>query len=506
MARSATNNFSLAAAVESSIGVLPGSPTWYLLEPNDITTFGATIKTVARSPISKNRQRRKGVVVDLDSAVEFEHDTTKEVVILFSEGFVFAAYTTQVALQSGTNTLAADDDVAGAGTEGFSHSALTAALANNALIYTRGFTQAAANGMFAVDGTNSTTTVTDLQGGPFGIVDETPTLAQHATLERAGQRGASGDLTWNASTKTLGSTVLNFTTLGLIAGQLVHVGGLLAANQFTNGVAYGRIRTISATALVLDKVTGSLITNDTGAGKQIDLLYGRFLRNVAVDAANFLTRSYQFEGYYDNLQNPDLTGPMFEYSIGNLANTMELKLPLNDKSSVSFGFVGTDTQVPTITRKTGASTPVLPYQTAPFGTAQDIARLRLTQLDEDGLTTCFKDLTLKLGNNVSPEKCLGVLGATYMNAGNFEVDIDTEVLFTNSEVVNAIRNNETVTMDFLLRNGDGALGFDIPAMTLGDGKKSYPINESIKIKLTGEAFIDPTLGTSIGISIFPAVP
>src|SRR5258707_12005770 len=115
MARVLTNNCSLSVAIESSIGVLPGSPTWFLLEPNGISTYGATIKTVPRSPISKLRQRRKGTIVDLDSSVEFEHDTTKEAMILFSEGFVFATYTTQVAIASGTNALAADDDVAGAG-------------------------------------------------------------------------------------------------------------------------------------------------------------------------------------------------------------------------------------------------------------------------------------------------------------------------------------------------------------------------------------------------------
>lgn len=505
MARVLTNNCSLSVAVESSIGVLSGSPTWFLLEPNGIGTYGATIKTVPRSPISKLRQRRKGTIVDLDSSVEFEHDTTKEAMILFSEGFVFSTYTTQVALASGTNTLAADDDVAGAGLNGYTHSAITAALANNALVYGRGFTNATNNGMNAVDGPNSTTTVTAVQGTP-GFIDETPSLAQHATLERAGHRGAVGDLTWVSSTKTLGSTALNLTTLGLVVGQLIHLGGLLAANQFTGGVAYGRVRSIAAGAVVLDKVTGTLVANDTGAGKQIDILFGRFLRNVAVDAANFLTRSYQFELYLDNLQNPDLTGPMYQYALGNFANTMEVKLPLTDKSTVSFGFIGTDTPVPTVTRKTGASTPVLPVQTAPFGTTSDIARLRLTRVDESGLTTCFKELTLKLGNNVSPEKCLGVLGASFMNNGNFEVDLDTTVLFTNSLVMDAIRNNETVTMDFLLRNTDGAMAIDIPSMTLGDGKLDFPVNESVKIKLSGQAFVDATLGTSIGISLFPAVP
>lgn len=504
MGRVLTNNISLAYAIEASLAVLPGSPTWKLLEPNDISTFGATITTVSRTPISKNRQRKKGTIADLESAAEFEHDLTREVAIDFFEGFVFATFTPIVSLSSGTpNNLAADDDVTGSGTEGFTHAAITTALANNTLIFVRGFTQTAANGLFVVDGTNSTTTVTDLTTTP-GIVDETPSQAQHATLDVAGRRGASGDLVWTAATKTLSSTALNFTTLGLTKGQLVHIGGIIAANQFTGGVAYGRVKTISATAIVFDKVTGTLVADDTGAAKQIDILFGRFLRNVPVDNAAYLERSFQFEAAYANLNNP--SGDKYEYSKGNLCNSMELKLPLTDKATVTFGFIGTDTEVPTATRKTNASTPVIPVQTTAFNTTSDLARIRITKLDENGLTTCFKDVTITLNNNVSPEKCLGTLGASFMNTGNFEVNLDAKVLFTNSEVVDAIRNNETVTMDCILKNGDGGIGIDLPAMTLGDGAKEFPVNESVLISLKGECFADPTLGTSIGISMFPVLP
>ena len=91
-----TNNISLAYAIETSFGVLPASPEWKLLEPNDITTFGATITTVPRAPIAKDRQRRKGTVTDLESNAEFEHDLTLESFIDFAEGFVFANFNTAV--------------------------------------------------------------------------------------------------------------------------------------------------------------------------------------------------------------------------------------------------------------------------------------------------------------------------------------------------------------------------------------------------------------------------
>ena len=55
-----SNVTGLAYAEEASIGVLPGSPVFYSLEPNSYNPTGAEIKTVARNPINPSRQRKKG--------------------------------------------------------------------------------------------------------------------------------------------------------------------------------------------------------------------------------------------------------------------------------------------------------------------------------------------------------------------------------------------------------------------------------------------------------------
>ena len=98
------------------------------------------------------------------------------------------------------------------------------------------------------------------------------------------------------------------------------------------------------------------------------------------------------------------------------------------------------------------------------------------------------------------------LGAKYMNFGNFEVNVDAQLVFSDAGVAAAIRNNTTLSMDFGLKNDDGALFIDIPAIALGGGGRDFPVNESVLINTTGEAFADPTLNTSIGISLFPIVP
>ena len=99
---------------------------------------------------------------------------------------------------------------------------------------------------------------------------------------------------------------------------------------------------------------------------------------------------------------------------------------------------------------------------------------------------------------------LGRVGAAFINAGNLEVNIEAQLLFTNGAVISAIRNNETVTMDFILRNDDGVVAVDIPSMTLGGGGREYPVNESVLLNATAQAFQDSVLGTSMGISIMPS--
>jgi hypothetical protein len=497
MARVLTNNVALAYSIESALGT--AGSTWKQLEPNSIDAYGAEITTVARSPISKLKQRRKGTIVDLDSAVEFETDLTMASALDFIEGFCFA--------QSAGGTEFAPS---ACDTDSFTV-ASGGALDAGTLVYVRGAANSENNGVHVVDTGSSGTDIPVTSS----LVAETFTASDNVTLEVAGVRGAAGDLEIDANGDLI-STVLDFTGLDLTVGQFIWIGGAAAANQFfeqaNSSVNFGlaRVDAIAANKLTLSK-RGSTFTaddgTDTGSGgtdRSIDIFFGRFIRNVATDDADYLERSFHFEA-----EMPDLGGvgtDEYEYAKGNFCNTMAISLPGQDKATVAFGFIGTDTEVPTTTRKSGASSAQKVTRQSALNTASDIARLRITEVDETGLTTDFKDLTFNINNNVSPEKVLAVLGARYMNSGNFEIDIEAQLVFTNSDVVTAIRNNTTVTMDMLLRNDDGGMAIDIPSMTLGDGSKEYPLNESVLINVTAQAFKDNTLETSIGITMFPYLP
>jgi len=502
MGRVLTNTVSVAYCIETSLGVLPGSPTWKTLEPNAFKFFGNTIKRVARDPISRLRQRRKGTIVDLDSKVDLDVDLTKEHFIDFVEGFMFsnAKYpSSQRPLRSGALYDSLSAVSAG---PNYAHSAISLALVAGRLIYARGFSTAGNNGLKVVAGSSSTTSTKVTTP----LTNETPTNQANATIELAGVRGASADITLTVvgTVGTLGSTILDFTTLGLNVGQVIHVGGLTSTNQFANGAGYARITSIATNAIGLDKLDSTLLT-DTGAGKAIDLLFGAFIRNVQSDDSDFLFRSYQFELALPNLTVPG-PGDQYEYAKGNVLGSMTVDLPLTNKALISWGFIGTHTDNPTGSRATNASTPEKPVQTVAFNTSADIARLRVAETDETGISTYFESLQVKFDNNVNPEKALGTLGAVFINYGNFLVDIDATLILTDPAVVTAIRNNRTVSMDWIVKNDDGAIIMDVPNLLLGDGTKSLPVNKSVTIKLMGEAFVHPTLNYTLGISLIPIVP
>lgn len=509
MARVLTNNIQLAYARESSLGTLPGSPSWNIVEPNEIGSYGVKIKTVARDPISQSRQRRKGAVVDLDSMVEFKADLTVSAFMDFAEGFLFSnAVNTEMTIPVSAVDGSADS---------YTVAALSATQAGKlqwessgyaTLIYARGFANSANNGLKVLDA-DPATTDTSVGVTDTGLVDET--VSGNATIELCGVRAKTGDLAINVTsgvaTLTNGensvTSALDFTTLGLTVGQFIHIGGLASGQRFSAGYGYGRITAISATSITLDKLQGTLAT-DPGTGDTVDILFGRFLRNVNVSDSDYLELSTQFE-----LAAEDLEGvgtPAYLYAKGNYCDEMTIELPLTSKAMMGFGFKGTDTDDPTTSRATNASSAKSPNMTSAFGTSSDIARLRITDVDETGLTTDFKNLTLTFRNSVSPEKVVGTLGAKYMNAGNFEVEMEAQLIFTEKDVITRMRNNTTVSMDFSLVNSDGALFFDIPSMTVGGGDLNFPVNQSVLMKTTCNAFEDAALNTSIGISVFPVVP
>lgn len=518
MSRVLTNDTLLQFAVEASIGVLPGSPLWRALEPNSIGSYGATITTTPRRPISKDRGRKKGVTTDSDSTPEFVSDLTVDAHSDFVEGFMFSEFVNvefdlkEVTLPPPATATGYDIDAASALLAGKVQWVVGAGIT---LVYGKGYALAANNGLKPLTADLAPAGVEITVAG--NAIETPPTKA---SLEVAGIRASAADLTLtvSGSTATLVSAAdIDWTTTGIQVGQEVHIGSNDGTGAVTNAFqdsaandtfGYARVTILTATTLTLDKLDENLGAGGSpyNAGVQ-DVMYGRFARNVATtedsDDSRYLSRSYQIEASYPELGGTGVTE--YEYAIGNQSNEVAISIPLTDKSVINWGFIGTNVDDITVTRKTGAATAVFPLRNVAFGTASSIAALT-TDVVSAVSDVCFKSLTLTIGNGLTAEKCIGTLGALFINTGQFTVDIEGQMLFTRKEIVNAVKNNTTVTFQTIVYNEDGAISWDLPTLTLGDGSREFPVDQSVLVNLSGMTFTDPTLGHDMGVSLFANVP
>jgi hypothetical protein len=198
------------------------------------------------------------------------------------------------------------------------------------LVRATGFTNSANNQIFRAASSTGTTVV----GSSLSLSAETAPPGT-ARLKVVGFAGASGDIT--ALADGLGSTALDFTTLGLAVGQWIKIGGSAAGTQFAflitagtkaRAAAYARITAIAAQKLTLDNLPAGW-TTDSGTGKTIWVFFGDQIKNGVTQT--FLTIEKGFLGQ---------PVPTYMVNTGMAVNTFDVNMSSGDKLKWSAAFMG----------------------------------------------------------------------------------------------------------------------------------------------------------------------
>lgn len=478
-----SNATGLRFAEEASLKVLPGSPVWYPLEPNSYNDFGGNLSTVARTPINASRQLLKGSVTDLDASGGFNTDLTQSNLTRLLQGFFFAhireKYTNQPIKSTGT---AFDVEAVASGAKYTATAGLDSFLPLH-LIYASGFSSSANNGLAKV----ATASATELAVTGLTLVDETP--PDGAKIQAVGYEFASATLdvviSGGLTRLNRASGAVDFTTLGLIPGEWVYVGGDAVGNTFANAPnnGFARIKSVAVTYIEFDK-TETTWTAETGTGKTIRIFFGNVIKNED-QLADIITKSYQLE----RTLGQDDDGTMSEYLEGAIANQLTLTIPTANKVTADLSFVACD-----FTQRTGVvgvKAGDRPENTVAdmFNTTNDVRRIKMNVLDatDPNPTALFgyvTDFSLTINNNVSPIKAIGVLGAFDISAGNFEVSGNVTAYFSDVAAIQSLKDSASVTVDMILSKNNAGVVVDIPLLTLGDGRLNIQQNEPVTLPLS----------------------
>jgi Phage tail tube protein len=514
-----SNISGLSIAEELSIGVLPVTPVWLPLEPNDYSDFGGQITTIARRPINASRQLKKGTVTDLDASGGYTTDITQSNLFDIAQGFMFADRRRKGFVGNApgitVNTLEVTDNntitrVGGAisfVTEGF-------AVGNIVLV--QGFVNAVNNGPFLISAVTATSIdVTTLTGAAPALVAEVATAT--ASLEEVGFQFAAGDLDVNTpgGYPRLVTTVKDLTQLGLIPGEWIFIGGDTALQNFATATnkGFARIRSVAANLIVLDK-TSATFAAEANATQTVSVFYGAVIKNES-NPALIKRRTYQLER---TLGAPDDAFPtqiQSEYLIGAVANELEFQINTADKWMAALSFIAIDNEQRTgvVGLKSGTR-PALQEGSA-FNTSSDVSRINLhvvsaTNSNPAPLFAFVTDMTVMVKNNATPNKAVSRLGAFEVTAGSFEVSGSVTAYFADVLAVAAVRNNEDVSVDAHFAKENAGISIDIPLLALGQGQLNVQLDETITLPLdlmagTG-AKIHPSLDHTLLLTFWNYLP
>ena len=477
-----TTNLRIAEETIGTPGALPATPVWLPYEPNSYGEFGGNTSTTSRMPIAADRQRRKGSVTGLEAVAGFNSDFTSKGLANLLQGFMFASWRKK-------------DELAATAVTGTGYTVASggAVFSSGQLILAEGFATPANNGL-KVAGVSTGTEVkaTGLSAG-----------AETGTVTRAGREFAAAGLSVAVAggLATISDAAAGLITLGVIPGEWFWVGGDVAGTQFATAASNGfyRAKTVSAASIVCDRFPVGAAT-DAGAGKTIRIFLGHVLKNEA-DPALQVKRTYQAERI--------LATGQYQYVKALAANTLAIDVKTGGLITVDVGMVGLDEEFAAAAK--AGTRPGLPTNVVAFSSATDFTRLRLLN-DTAGadLATFLTDLKLSIDNGVSPSLAIGSIGGVDLTTGDFVVAGSVEAYFSSTDACKAVRDNADVAMDFALvaKAGGQATGyvFDVPLITLGDGRLKVEKDKPIKLPLTMDASAHGVLNHTLLVVNFPYLP
>lgn len=473
------NRTQLGVIEESTFGTTPATPVFETLRVTGEPNLAFQPITTASNEIRSDRQVTDLPLVDKEAGGNVEMELSFGAQDTLLEGAMFDDWTNMATRKNETTTqitsVTAATDI---------YAVLTGtAFVPGMMIQALGFTESANNGVFEAEATTSATQV--VRGDV--TVDETPGTT--AILRQVGFVGATADIVADASGLT--STIFDFTTLNLVVGQWVKIGGTAAGDQFatTANNGWARIETIAANDLDFD-VLPTGWSPDVGTGKTIKVWFGDYIRNSTTK------KSYSIERQY-----LDQTSPLYEVFTGMTVDTFNMAAEAASIVTSTFGFLGKDSAMST-TRTSGATDKAAPTNDV-LNSSSNIASIREGGSVISG-SNFVLNLSVNVANNLRRNNAVGSIGAVEMGVGESTVTGELTTYFDDSTLVDKVIDNTETSLDFrFIDSDDQAMIVDMPRVKYSSGAPDVTgKNTDVTANLQYQALRDTTLGYQIQLQRF----
>lgn len=512
MSQVASESIGLVIGIESTLGTPPTTggltaATSYMtlqVNPGGITGAKAKITAIERDPLSPNMTIEEGEIVGIDAAPQITIDFTYESMVLIAP----MVFRSNAKSAGGTGQFlfrptAVTSTVFTVGANG--------ALAAGTLVIGKGFTNAANNGIHVVGSSSTGTSI------PCSSLVAEASPPANATLEVAGYQGVAGDIQLDGNGNITSQTV-DLTSFGLQPGQRIRLGGATAISGFIAAgiVANGKTAFVSGSVAItthlitLERRDWTPGSADTAAAQTIQLLFSAYWRMVAATSTDYLLTSATVE--LDE-PGPGAAGvgnvPIFTYWKGLNIDSLEITAALRNKITMTIGFVGTDIPAPvlTVSRVAGCAAALLPNASALFNTAEEVPRVRLASATGDTpIAASVNSWKLMIKNNVKARFQQGSRAATGVNYGKFQPSVSMQTYFDNDEGPKSLLDNRNATWDAVIKNGDGAFSFNLPAIKVRKGDEAFAANEMVTIDFDLPAHRDKVTNVAGSMSVFAYFP
>lgn len=471
-----SNATGLFVCEELTPGVTPANPVWNEKEPNDYDNFGAELKTVVRAPINANRRQKKGTVVGFSAGAGYSTDLTAENLRDDMQGFFFSDARRKSRIVASAVTV-----------DGFTVTAGGAAYVAGTLIAASGASVGSNNGLHIAEAGSDADTV--------AVDGLTPETGSAITLSRAGIQFAAGDASIDVSgdLPALVTQAFNMTTLGMIPGEIVYLGGDDAASTFGDSAkGWCRVKSIAANRLVFDK-TDFVFQAAAGNGKTIQLFFGTVIRDEDAPLQKQRTYSILRKAGAIDLDAPNVV--QGEVVTRCVANQFKLTVPEEDKVTASLSFMGADSKYYTdIAAAFAGSTYLSPVEADAINSTGDMKRATMMAYPKNRdnsapapLFAVFSEYEITIDNQIKENKAVTRMGTFVLSPGNFKVSGSYTGYFVSVAAMQAVRDNADVTFMMAAWKANKGVALDIPMMSLASKGLDVKINEPVTVPIDSEA-------------------